>query len=94
MLNHFVFVGKVKTVNSFPLLVLLSLETSEGEVFNFNITALKDTLDISLLTEGTVVAVKGKLAGGLPVELVVERLSILSMNENLNEVNEDERKFI
>lgn len=94
MLNHFVFVGKVKAVNSFPLLILLSLETSEGEVFNFNITALKDTLDISLLTEGTVVAVKGKLAGGLPVELVVERLSIFSINENLNEVNEDERKFI
>ena len=79
MLNHFVFVGKVKKVNTFPLLLMLSLETSEGEVFNFNITALKDTLDINPLTEGSVVAVKGKLAGGLPVELLVDRLSIISI---------------
>ena len=81
MLNHFVFMGKVKVVNTFPLLVMLSLETSEGEVFNFNITALKDTLDINLLTEGTLVAVKGKLVGGLPVELVVDRLSIISVSK-------------
>lgn len=81
MLNNFVFMGKVKVVNSFPLLVMLSLETSEGEVFNFNITALKDTLDMNLLTKGSLVAVKGKLAGGLPVELVVDRLSIISVNK-------------
>lgn len=79
MLNQFMFIGKVKAVNTFPLLTMLSLETSEKEVFNFNITALKDSLDINLLAEGSVVAVKGRLAGGLPVELVVDRLTIISI---------------
>ena len=91
MINQFTFLGKVKEIHSFPAITLLSVEglaepnREEKPLINFNVTKVVTVCGKNFIDVGDTVAVKGYLSGGAPVELVAERVVIITKGDKKDE---------